>query len=100
MLSIRLILFCSLTAIVLANIQRTAARHKPLSWWQKQYYQSKWHQRFRFTTTAVPGATPESKEVRMVYPCYCYRPPQEGEVTTAIYERYILEREDLFILNK
>ncbi|XP_022226275.1 uncharacterized protein LOC111076695 [Drosophila obscura] len=95
----QLILFCSLTAAALSDGMQQQ-RQKPLSWWQEQYYQSKWRQRFRFTTTAVPGATPEWHEVRMVYPCYCYKPPQEGEATTANYERYMVENEDLFILNK
>ncbi|SPP74782.1 uncharacterized protein LOC117580460 [Drosophila guanche] len=100
MLFIELILVCSLAAAALLDADKRLKRRKSLSWWQEQYYHSKWRQRFRFTTTAVPGATPEWREVRMVYPCYCYKPPQKGEATTEAYERYMVEREDLFILNK
>ncbi|EDW62026.1 uncharacterized protein [Drosophila virilis] len=72
----------------------------PLTWQQRQYYQSSWKQRIRFTTTPEPGSTPEPEELRKVYPCYCYKPPQPGESTTEGYEKYMTESKDIFILNK
>ncbi|XP_030383005.1 uncharacterized protein LOC115630536 [Scaptodrosophila lebanonensis] len=71
---------------------------RPLSWWQRQYYQTRWHQRMRFTTTPRPGATPEWHELRMVYPCYCYKPDKDSN--TEQYEKFLVENKDIFILNK
>ncbi|XP_016947663.1 uncharacterized protein LOC108022957 [Drosophila biarmipes] len=73
---------------------------RQLDWWQKQYYQSSWKQRLRFTTTPRPGATPESVETRLVYPCYCYKPSLEGLATASPVERRMIEPKELFFLNK
>lgn len=60
------------------------------------------HIRFETTTSKVNGRVNETEPTRkrMVYPCYCYKPPQEGEQTTAGYEKYMIETKDVFILNK
>lgn len=94
-----------------------------LTWRQQIYYQSRckhehkelmidWSfnsclllqftgpQRKRFITTPEPGATPDPPEMRKVYPCYCYMPPQPGRNTTEAYEEYMVESKNVFILNK
>ncbi|KAI8038827.1 uncharacterized protein LOC128254686 [Drosophila gunungcola] len=73
---------------------------RQLGWWQKQYYQSSWKQRLRFTTTPRPGATPEWYETRLVYPCYCYKPSLEDLATASPVEKRIIEPKEVFFLNK
>ncbi|KRK00463.1 uncharacterized protein Dyak_GE11563, isoform B [Drosophila yakuba] len=57
-------------------------------------------QRLRFTTTPRPGATPDSDETRLVYPCYCYKPNPEGLATATPVEQRMVETKDIFFLNK
>ncbi|XP_020801246.1 uncharacterized protein LOC110178453 [Drosophila serrata] len=71
--------------------------HRNLTWYQRQYYQSRWYQRLRFTTTPRPGATPEPSEARMVYPCYCFKPKVDGMVEP--FEKRMIEPKELFFLN-
>ncbi|EDV56811.1 uncharacterized protein LOC6547794 [Drosophila erecta] len=82
------------------TLLRSESPRRQLSWWHKQYYQSLWHQRLRFTTTPRPGATPESDGTRLVYPCYCYKPTAEGWATASPVEQRMVETKDVFFLNK
>ncbi|XP_068144253.1 uncharacterized protein [Drosophila tropicalis] len=86
--------------MVLSGHRQVDRPQKPLSWWQRQYYQIRWKQRLHFTTTPGPGGRTDSQDTRMVYPCYCYHPPLDGESTTSQYERYMVEGKEIFILNK
>nr|XP_017108426.1 uncharacterized protein LOC108133143 [Drosophila bipectinata] len=75
---------------------------RPLSWWQRQYYQRRWNLRMRFTTTPRPGATVESPEMRIVYPCYCPKPKagiQDYRKVTGFAKR-LFEPDDVFFLNR
>ncbi|EDW92333.1 uncharacterized protein LOC6531834 [Drosophila yakuba] len=83
-----------------ATLFRSESPQRQLSWWHKQYYQSLWQQRLRFTTTPRPGATPDSDETRLVYPCYCYKPNPEGLATATPVEQRMVETKDIFFLNK
>ncbi|XP_016998802.2 uncharacterized protein [Drosophila takahashii] len=93
------LLLCGLTA-TWAFLYRVDWPKRQLGWWQKQYYQSSWHQRLRFTTTPKPGATPETIETRLVYPCYCYKPSLKGLATASPVEKRMIETKELFFLNK
>ncbi|XP_017072558.1 uncharacterized protein LOC108108852 [Drosophila eugracilis] len=92
-----LLIFLSATCSYLVRGERP---RRQLSWWHKQYYQSSWVQRLRFTTTPRPGATPESPETRLVYPCYCYKPSLDGLATASPVEKRMIETKEQFFLNK
>eukprot|EP00099_Drosophila_melanogaster_P020341 NP_611798.1 uncharacterized protein Dmel_CG13557 [Drosophila melanogaster] len=95
-----LVLFLLGLATSRASLFRSESPKPQLSWWHKQYYQSLWQQRLRFTTTPRPGATPESDEARLVYPCYCYKPTPEGLATASPVEQRMIETKEIFFLNK
>ncbi|XP_017040728.1 uncharacterized protein LOC108087719 [Drosophila ficusphila] len=98
-LQLVLLLFLGLT-VTWTSLNRIDWPKRHLGWWQKQYYQSNWRQRLRFTTTPKPGATPESQEMRLVYPCYCYKPSLKGLATASPVEKRMIEPKELFYLNK
>ncbi|EDW09466.1 uncharacterized protein LOC6579649 [Drosophila mojavensis] len=96
MLTIQLLLLL-LSDTLLADKVLTVDK---LTWRQLVFYQSRWPQRRRFITTPKPGTQPESPKLRKVYPCYCYKPPKPGNLTTEAYEKYMIEPKKYFILNK
>lgn len=90
-----------------------------VDWWKQIYYQSICKsifcyfvefyltfftfvgpQRNRFEDIDKLSRIEASIRKRQVYPCFCYKPPQNGEQTTAEYEKYMVETKDMFILNK
>ncbi|XP_017024934.1 uncharacterized protein [Drosophila kikkawai] len=71
--------------------------NRNFTWFQRQYYQNKWYQRLRFTTTPRPGATAEPLETRIIYPCYCFKPKLDD--SAKIWERKMIEPKELFFLN-
>ncbi|KAL7735156.1 hypothetical protein ACLKA6_008417 [Drosophila palustris] len=88
-------------SLVFAKHKSRGSEEQALSSWQKDFYQSNWPQRQRFTdkSDSNQNPTPHTQKMRKVYPCYCYKPQSQGS-TTSSYEKYMIETKDIFILNK
>ncbi|XP_034477282.1 uncharacterized protein LOC117783840 [Drosophila innubila] len=89
-------------SLVFAKDKIRNTQEQSLSSWQKQFYQSNWQQRVRFTDKpdSMRRRIMSTEKKRIVYPCYCYKPQSENGATTASYEKYMIETKDIFFLNK